>query len=64
MSPQQALQIVDQVCAAFHTSRAEHVQIMNALQVLRDAIEPPKAETLRPPKIPAVVKDDDRTPSE
>jgi hypothetical protein len=40
MTPQEALQIVDQAVAAAPLSRQHHTTVIQALQVLQAAIEP------------------------
>jgi hypothetical protein len=42
MTPEQALDLLDQATAALTTNRASHAQIMEALKVLKDLIEKQK----------------------
>lgn len=40
MTPEQAFQIVDQICASVALSRADHQQVEYALAVLQPALQP------------------------
>ncbi len=40
MTPSQALQLLDTVCSQVSGSRADHVRIQQAIQVLQAALQP------------------------
>lgn len=42
MTPQEALALVDQLCAQVQLNRQQHAQVAEALRVLASAIEKPE----------------------
>jgi len=42
MTPEEALKIVDQICASVNLDRATHIKLQQAVQVLSEAIKPKK----------------------
>lgn len=53
MTPQQALQILDNAAGQAHLTRNDHIAVQEALAIVRAAITPPTADDKATPPAPA-----------